>query len=148
MKDLTATNLKSALWDTLVDLQAGNKQPAEGDAIAVQAREIIRTVNTQLRIAQQTKRNVPTMNKKYALDPLYAVSTTSDGSCDCVIDDKLFYAVKKQIQFNHSSGMLACDLEHYTEIHALHNTSHVHETIDAIEFELHEGSPRDVTYFL
>lgn len=60
MKDLTATNLKSALWDTLVDLQAGKKQPSEGDAIAVQAREIIRTINTQLRIAQQTKRNVPT----------------------------------------------------------------------------------------
>ena len=60
MKDLTAINLKSALWETLVDLKEGTKQPAEGDAIAAQAREIIRTVNTQLRIAQQTKRNVPT----------------------------------------------------------------------------------------
>jgi hypothetical protein len=34
-------------------------QPAEGDAIASQAREILRTTNTQLRIAQQSKRNVP-----------------------------------------------------------------------------------------
>jgi len=60
MKGLTATNLKSALWETLVDLKDGKKEPSEGDAIATQAREIIRTVNTQLRIAQQCKRNVPT----------------------------------------------------------------------------------------
>ena len=60
MLELTATNLKTALWETLVGLKDGKRQPAEGDAIATQAREIIRTVNTQLRIAQQTKRNVPT----------------------------------------------------------------------------------------
>lgn len=60
MLALTAANLKTALWETLVGLKDGDKQPAEGDAIATQAREIIRTVNTQLRIAQQTKRNVPT----------------------------------------------------------------------------------------
>jgi hypothetical protein len=34
-------------------------QPAEGDAIASQAREILRTTNTQLRIAQQSKRPIP-----------------------------------------------------------------------------------------
>jgi len=60
MPELTAANLKTALWETLVALKDGDKQPSEGDAIATQAREIIRTVNTQLRIAQQTKRNVPT----------------------------------------------------------------------------------------
>jgi len=59
MTELTATNLKSALWDTLNSLKAGNMQPAEGDAIASQAREILRTTNTQLRISQQSKRPVP-----------------------------------------------------------------------------------------
>jgi len=59
MTDLTATALKSALWDTLNALKTGGMQPAEGDAIASQAREILRTTNTQLRIAQQAKRNVP-----------------------------------------------------------------------------------------
>jgi len=59
MSELTATNLKSALWETLQAIKTGNMQPAEGDAIASQAREILRTTNTQLRIAQQSKRNVP-----------------------------------------------------------------------------------------
>ena len=58
MKDLTATNLKSALWDTLEKLRSEKLQPAEGDAIATQAREILRTVNTELRISQQAKRPV------------------------------------------------------------------------------------------
>ena len=59
MNDLTATNLKAALWDTLNALRVGNMQPAEGDAIASQAREILRTTNTQLKISQQSKRPVP-----------------------------------------------------------------------------------------
>lgn len=59
MTELTATSLKSALWETLQGLKTGTMQPAEGDAIASQAREILRTTNTQLRIAQQSKRNVP-----------------------------------------------------------------------------------------
>lgn len=59
MTELTATSLKSALWETLNKLKDGGMQPAEGDAIASQAREILRTTNTQLRIAQQSKRNVP-----------------------------------------------------------------------------------------
>lgn len=59
MNDLTATNLKSALWETLNDIRSGKIQPAEGDAVASQAREILRTTNTQLRISQQSKRSVP-----------------------------------------------------------------------------------------
>lgn len=59
MTELTATNLKAALWETLNSLKAGNMQPAEGDAIASQAREILRTTNTQLKISQQAKRPVP-----------------------------------------------------------------------------------------
>ncbi|NIA72445.1 hypothetical protein HBA54_28050 [Pelagibius litoralis] len=60
MKNLTAGNLKSALWETLNDLKTGTIQPGQGDAIASQAREILRTTNTQLRIVAQGKRNVPT----------------------------------------------------------------------------------------
>lgn len=59
MEILTATNLKSALWETLNKLKDGSMQPAEGDSIATQAREILRTANTQLRISQQSKRSVP-----------------------------------------------------------------------------------------
>jgi hypothetical protein len=35
-------------------------QPAQGDAIAAQAREILRTIKVQLQIVGQSKRNVPT----------------------------------------------------------------------------------------
>jgi hypothetical protein len=59
MSELNAENLKNALWDTLQGVKDGNMQPGQGDAVASQAREIIRTTNIQLRIAQQTKRPVP-----------------------------------------------------------------------------------------
>ena len=59
MKELTATNLKNALWETLLDVREGRKQPGEADAIACQAREIIRTVKVQLQIVAQSKRTVP-----------------------------------------------------------------------------------------
>jgi hypothetical protein len=57
--ELTATNLKNALWETLKDVRSGDKQPAEADAIATQAREILRTVKVQLAVVQQSKRVVP-----------------------------------------------------------------------------------------
>lgn len=60
MKDLTATNLKDALWDTLNKVKDGSMQPAEADSIASQAREILRTVKVQLQVVSQGKRNVPT----------------------------------------------------------------------------------------
>jgi hypothetical protein len=59
MKNLTAQNLKTALWETLNNIKDSKTQPAEGDAIAAQAREILRTVNTQLRVMSQSKRSVP-----------------------------------------------------------------------------------------
>lgn len=59
MTDLTATALKNALWETLNEVRSGAKQPAEADAVATQAREILRTTNTQLRIASQAKRQIP-----------------------------------------------------------------------------------------
>jgi len=56
--ELTAKNLKSALWDTLTSVKDGTMQPMQADAIASQAREILRTTNTQLRISAQSKREV------------------------------------------------------------------------------------------
>jgi len=60
MKDLTATNLKDALWETLNNLKTGEIQCGEADAVASQAREILRTTNTQLRIFSQAKRPTST----------------------------------------------------------------------------------------
>ena len=55
---LTAENLKKTLWTVLQRVQAGTLQAGEADAIASQAREILRTTNTQLRIFHQGKRSV------------------------------------------------------------------------------------------
>lgn len=60
MKNLNAKNLKEVLWETLNKVKDGGMQPAEADSVATQAREILRTTNTQLRISSQSKRNVPT----------------------------------------------------------------------------------------
>lgn len=58
MSDLSATALKSALWDTLNAVKEDKMDASRADAIASQAREILRTTNTQLRVAQQAKRPV------------------------------------------------------------------------------------------
>lgn len=58
-KSLNASNLKTELWNTLVELRGGKIQPGQGDAIASQAREILRTVRTQLLVTSQAKRSVP-----------------------------------------------------------------------------------------
>lgn len=57
--ELNASNLKSALWDTLNAIKDGAMQPGQGDAVASQAREILRTVKVQLQVTQQSKRSVP-----------------------------------------------------------------------------------------
>ena len=57
---LTAVSLKNALWDTLTAIKSDAMQASQGDAIASQAREILRTVKVQLQVATQTKRRVPT----------------------------------------------------------------------------------------
>lgn len=59
-KELNASNLKGELWNTLNELRSGTIQPGQGDAIASQAREILRTVRTQLMVTSQAKRPVPT----------------------------------------------------------------------------------------
>lgn len=58
MKNLTAETLKLALWETLNDVKDEKMDPGRADSIASQAREILRTTNTQLRIAHQAKRPV------------------------------------------------------------------------------------------
>lgn len=58
-KELNATNLKNALWETLNAIKDGTVQPAQGDAVASQAREILRTVKVQLQVTNQSKRSVP-----------------------------------------------------------------------------------------
>ena len=56
---LKASALKDVLWETLIDLR-GNQMPANrADAIAAQAREILRTVKTQLQVTNAAKRPVP-----------------------------------------------------------------------------------------
>lgn len=58
MQELTAKNLKQVLWETLNGVKDDRLSPGSADSIASQAREILRTTNTQLRIASQAKRNV------------------------------------------------------------------------------------------
>lgn len=57
--NLSAVNLKEALWDTLNQIKTDKMLPAQGDAIASQAREILRTIKVQLQIVGQSKRSVP-----------------------------------------------------------------------------------------
>ena len=59
MTTLSAVNLKNALWETLQAIKSDTMQPAQGDAIASQAREILRTVKVQLQVSQQSKRSIP-----------------------------------------------------------------------------------------
>jgi hypothetical protein len=59
MEKLTAVNLKNALWSTLKGLQNGSVQYTDADAIASQAREIIRTTNLQIKVAQASQRELP-----------------------------------------------------------------------------------------
>lgn len=59
MKELTAANLKTALWETLNGIKENTIDAAQGDAIAAQGREILRTVKVQLQVSQQGKRSIP-----------------------------------------------------------------------------------------
>jgi hypothetical protein len=52
--DLNAVSLKAELWDTLQKVKAGKVTTATGDIVAAQAREILRTVKTQLSIFAQS----------------------------------------------------------------------------------------------
>ncbi len=51
--------MKDVLWETLIDIKQETMLPSRGDAIAGQAREILRTVKIQMQIANQSKRPIP-----------------------------------------------------------------------------------------
>lgn len=57
---LNASNLKAALWETLNGIKSGSVQASDGDAIAAQAREILRTVKVQAAVSRQSNRPLPT----------------------------------------------------------------------------------------
>lgn len=56
---LKASTLKDVLWETLVDLRSNEMPANRADAIAAQAREILRTVKVQLQVTNAAKRPVP-----------------------------------------------------------------------------------------
>jgi hypothetical protein len=56
---LTASSLKEALWNTLNQVKSKKILPGHADAVAAQAREILRTVKVQLMVSGQTNRPVP-----------------------------------------------------------------------------------------
>lgn len=55
IRPLTASSLKDVLWETLTDLRSDVMQANRADAIAAQAREILRTVKVQLQVSGQAK---------------------------------------------------------------------------------------------
>lgn len=59
MEKLTAQNLKNELWETLHQVKNGKMDCGQADSVASQAREILRTVKTQLQITHMAKRDVP-----------------------------------------------------------------------------------------
>ena len=56
---LTASSLKDALWNTLNQVKSKKILPGHADAVASQAREILRTVKVQLMVSGATNRPVP-----------------------------------------------------------------------------------------
>lgn len=64
--ELSAVNLKSELWKALQGVKSGKITPATGDVIATQAREILRTIKTQLHIFAQSSEDVSEEVKVFA----------------------------------------------------------------------------------
>lgn len=58
MENLNAKSLKNVLWATLNEVKEGKLDPGHADAIASQSREILRTINTQLKIASMSKTDI------------------------------------------------------------------------------------------
>jgi len=63
--ELNAKNLKKILWDNLQGIQNGNVQPAQADSMASQAREILKTVKTELEICKQSGKPVSDKLQKF-----------------------------------------------------------------------------------
>lgn len=56
--ELSASNMKNALWETLQQVKDGTMQPGQADSVATAAREILRATTVQLKVAAQTNRPV------------------------------------------------------------------------------------------
>lgn len=67
-KQLTGKNLKDVLWVTLNEIRSGDIDAGAADAVASQAREIVRTAKVQLQISTLSKRPVPTELIKFNED--------------------------------------------------------------------------------
>lgn len=55
---LNAVSLKESLWDTLQKVKAGKVSAGSGGAVAAQAREILRTIKTQISIFSASGKSV------------------------------------------------------------------------------------------
>ena len=58
LEKLTGKNLKNQLWGTLHGIRSGEVTASDADAVASQAREILRTCRTELCILNQARKNV------------------------------------------------------------------------------------------
>lgn len=58
MQKLDAVTLKEQLWETLHGIKEGNIDASNADAIASQAREILRTTKVQLNIISMAKEEI------------------------------------------------------------------------------------------
>lgn len=67
MEKLNAVTLKGQLWETLILVKEGKMEAAQADAIAAQAREILRTTNTQINIISKLKTEVSDELKGFAV---------------------------------------------------------------------------------
>lgn len=56
------------LWETLNDIRTNQMQPNRADAIATQAREILRTIKTQINVSAVAKGKVANALIKFASD--------------------------------------------------------------------------------
>lgn len=67
MEKLNAVTLKNQLWETLHEIKSDKMDAAQGDAIAAQAREILRTTKVQLSIIEKAKADVSSELIEFAL---------------------------------------------------------------------------------
>ena len=63
--ELNAKNLKTMLWNNLNGIADGTIQPSQADSMASQAREILKTVKTELEICKQSGKPVSDKLQKF-----------------------------------------------------------------------------------
>jgi len=68
MEKLNAATLKRALWETLHKVKDGSMEASQGDAVAAQAREILRTAKVQLSIMDKARLEISTELTNFAMN--------------------------------------------------------------------------------